>query len=45
MHLLYIFIVAVGVALYVSGVFAHHHERQKTKSSIGILRGVLWALR
>jgi hypothetical protein len=27
MHLLYIFIVAVGDALHVSGVFAHHQER------------------
>jgi hypothetical protein len=26
MHLLYIFIVAVGDALHVSGVFAHHQE-------------------
>jgi hypothetical protein len=30
-HLLYIFIVAVGDALHVSGVFAHHQGRQKTK--------------
>jgi hypothetical protein len=27
MHLLYIFIVAVGDALHVSGVFAHRQER------------------
>jgi hypothetical protein len=27
MHLLYIFIVAVGDAVRVSGVFAHHQER------------------
>jgi hypothetical protein len=33
MQLLYIFIVGVGDALYVSGVFAHHQERQKTKSA------------
>jgi hypothetical protein len=26
MHLLYIFIVAVEVALHVSGVFAHRHD-------------------
>jgi hypothetical protein len=32
-QLLYIFIVAVGDALRVSGVFAHHQERQKTKSA------------
>jgi hypothetical protein len=32
MQVLYIFIVAVGDALHVSGVFAHHQERQKTKS-------------
>jgi hypothetical protein len=32
MHLLYTFIVAVGDALRVSGVFAHRQERQKTKS-------------
>jgi hypothetical protein len=31
MQLLYIFIVAVGDALHVSGVFAHHQEHQKTK--------------
>jgi hypothetical protein len=31
MQLLYIFIVAVGDALHVLGVFAHHQERQKTK--------------
>jgi hypothetical protein len=31
MQLLYIFIVAVGVALHLSGVFTHHQERQKTK--------------
>jgi hypothetical protein len=31
MQLLYIFIVAIGDALHVSGVFAHHQERQKTK--------------
>jgi hypothetical protein len=31
-QLLYIFIVAVGDALHVSGVFAHRQERQKTKS-------------
>jgi surface polysaccharide O-acyltransferase-like enzyme len=31
MQLLYIFIVAVGDALHVSGVFAQHQERQKTK--------------
>jgi hypothetical protein len=31
MQLFYIFIVAVGDALHVSGVFAHHQERQKTK--------------
>jgi hypothetical protein len=30
-QLLYIFIVAVGDVLQVSGVFAHHQERQKTK--------------
>jgi hypothetical protein len=29
MQLLYIFIVAVWDALHVSGVFAHHQERQK----------------
>jgi hypothetical protein len=28
---LYIFIVAVGDALHVLGVFAHHQERRKTK--------------
>jgi hypothetical protein len=27
MHLLYVFIVAVGDALHVSGVFAHRQER------------------
>jgi hypothetical protein len=27
MQLLYIFIVAIGVALHVSGVFAHHQKR------------------
>jgi hypothetical protein len=31
MQLLYIFIVAVVDALHVSGVFAHHQVRQKTK--------------
>jgi hypothetical protein len=31
MQLLYIFIVAVGDPLHVSGVFTHHQERQKTK--------------
>jgi hypothetical protein len=31
MQLLYMFIVAVGDTLQVSGVFAHHQERQKTK--------------
>jgi hypothetical protein len=32
MHLLYVFIVAVGDALHVSGVFPHRQERLKTKS-------------
>jgi hypothetical protein len=32
MHLLHIFIVAVGDALHVSGVFAYRQERYKTKS-------------
>jgi hypothetical protein len=32
MQLLYIFIVAVGDTLHVSGVFAHRQERQKNKS-------------
>jgi hypothetical protein len=31
MQLLYIFIVTVGDALHVSGVFAHHQERLKSK--------------
>jgi hypothetical protein len=31
MQLLCIFIVAAGDALHVSGVFAHHQERQETK--------------
>jgi hypothetical protein len=31
MQLLYIYIVAVGDALHVLGVFAHHQERQKTR--------------
>jgi hypothetical protein len=31
MQLVYIFIVAVGDALHVSGLFAHHQECQKTK--------------
>jgi hypothetical protein len=32
MQLLYIFIVAVGDALHVLGVFAHHQEHSKTKA-------------
>jgi hypothetical protein len=32
MQLLYVFIVAVGDALHVSGVFARRQERYKTKS-------------
>jgi hypothetical protein len=46
MHLLYIFIVAVGDALHVSGVFLPSSGALENYiSSTGILRGVLWALR
>jgi hypothetical protein len=31
MQMSYIFFVAAGDALHVSGVFAHHQERQETK--------------
>jgi hypothetical protein len=34
MQLLYIFIVAVGDALHVSGLFAQHQERQKTARAV-----------